>query len=29
MVGRLALLWVNKLVGEKRVIFLYGILAIG
>ena len=29
MVGRIALLWVNTLVGEKRVIYLYGILAIG
>ncbi|TBU31097.1 MFS general substrate transporter [Dichomitus squalens] len=29
MVGRIALLWINKLVGEKRVIYLYGVLAIG
>ncbi|KZT32778.1 MFS general substrate transporter [Sistotremastrum suecicum HHB10207 ss-3] len=27
-VGRLALLWVNKTVGERRVIWLYSILAI-
>ncbi|THH32804.1 hypothetical protein EUX98_g1404 [Antrodiella citrinella] len=27
-VGRLALLWVNKLVGERRVIFLYVLIAI-
>ena len=25
-VGRVALLWVNRVVGEKRVVFLYGIL---
>ncbi|KAG7448141.1 MFS general substrate transporter [Guyanagaster necrorhizus] len=28
-VGRLALLWVNKLVGERRVLFFYALLAIG
>ncbi|PBK59795.1 MFS general substrate transporter [Armillaria solidipes] len=28
-VGRLALLWVNKLVGERRVLFLYALFAIG
>ncbi|EIN08470.1 MFS general substrate transporter [Punctularia strigosozonata HHB-11173 SS5] len=27
-VGRVALLWVNRLVGERRVLFLYAILAI-
>jgi len=25
-VGRVALLWVNRVIGEKRVVFLYGIL---
>ncbi|KAF7983221.1 hypothetical protein HWV62_23506 [Athelia sp. TMB] len=29
MVGRVALLWVNKKVGERRVLFIYAILAIG
>ncbi|RPD57708.1 MFS general substrate transporter [Lentinus tigrinus ALCF2SS1-6] len=29
MVGRIVLLGVNKLVGERRAIFLYGILCIG
>ncbi|KAJ6470121.1 MFS general substrate transporter [Mycena vitilis] len=29
MVGRLALLWLNKLVGEKRVLYFYAALAIG
>ncbi|KAL0960048.1 hypothetical protein HGRIS_011696 [Hohenbuehelia grisea] len=29
MVGRVALLWVNKKVGERRVLFLYCLLAIG
>ncbi|KAJ6545331.1 major facilitator superfamily domain-containing protein [Mycena capillaripes] len=29
MVGRLALLWLNKMVGEKRVLYLYAALAIG
>ncbi|KAK0192520.1 MFS general substrate transporter [Armillaria mellea] len=28
-VGRLALLWVNKLVGERRVLFIYALFAIG
>ncbi|KAG8818316.1 hypothetical protein FRC17_010878 [Serendipita sp. 399] len=28
-VGRIALLWLNKKVGERRVVFLYAILAIG
>ncbi|KAG8752025.1 hypothetical protein FRC14_007433 [Serendipita sp. 396] len=28
-VGRVALLWVNKKVGERRVIFIYAALAIG
>ncbi|EMD35608.1 hypothetical protein CERSUDRAFT_116336 [Gelatoporia subvermispora B] len=28
-VGRIALLWLNKKVGERRVIFLYAFLAIG
>ncbi|KAJ3530014.1 hypothetical protein NM688_g7772 [Phlebia brevispora] len=27
--GRIALLWLNKLVGERRAVFLYTILAIG
>ncbi|KIY67456.1 MFS general substrate transporter [Cylindrobasidium torrendii FP15055 ss-10] len=27
--GRVALLWVNKKVGERRVLFIYSILAIG
>ncbi|KAG8931616.1 hypothetical protein FRC02_002438 [Tulasnella sp. 418] len=27
--GRVALLWVNKTVGERRVIYLYSVLAIG
>jgi fucose permease len=26
--GRVALLWINKMVGERRVIFIYAILAI-
>lgn len=29
MLGRVALLWVNKKVGEHRVLFIYAILAIG
>ncbi|KAG1840108.1 MFS general substrate transporter [Suillus tomentosus] len=29
MVGRVTLLWVNKKVGERRVLFIYAILAIG
>jgi hypothetical protein len=29
MLGRVALLWVNKKVGERRVIFVYAALAIG
>jgi len=29
MLGRIILLWVNKFVGEWRVIFLYSLLAIG
>ncbi|KAF7977354.1 hypothetical protein HWV62_4157 [Athelia sp. TMB] len=29
MVGRVALLWVNKMVGERRVLFVYSVLAIG
>ncbi|KAJ6588923.1 major facilitator superfamily domain-containing protein [Mycena capillaripes] len=29
MVGRLALLWLNKMVGEQRVLYLYAALAIG
>ncbi|KAH0578292.1 hypothetical protein H2248_003918 [Termitomyces sp. 'cryptogamus'] len=29
MIGRVALLWVNEKVGERRVIFLYTLLAIG
>ena len=28
-IGRVALLWVNKKVGEKRVLFIYTILCIG
>ena len=28
-VGRVALLWVNKSVGEKRVVFVYTLLCIG
>ncbi|KAG8809915.1 hypothetical protein FRC17_003175, partial [Serendipita sp. 399] len=28
-VGRIALLWLNKKVGERRVVFIYAILAIG
>lgn len=27
--GRVALLWVNKTVGERRVLFIYSLLAIG
>ncbi|KAG8804515.1 hypothetical protein FRC17_005955 [Serendipita sp. 399] len=27
--GRVALLWVNKKVGERRVVFIYALLAIG
>ncbi|KAG2358309.1 major facilitator superfamily domain-containing protein [Suillus spraguei] len=29
MTGRIVLLWVNKKVGERRVLFIYSILAIG
>ncbi|KIM81491.1 hypothetical protein PILCRDRAFT_71905 [Piloderma croceum F 1598] len=29
MIGRVALLWVNKMVGERRVLFIYAIGAIG
>jgi hypothetical protein len=29
MLGRVALLWVNKKVGERRVVFIYATLAIG
>ncbi|CAK5262012.1 unnamed protein product [Mycena citricolor] len=29
MMGRLTLLWVNKVVGENRVLYLYAFLAIG
>ncbi|KAJ7079361.1 major facilitator superfamily domain-containing protein [Mycena crocata] len=29
MVGRLALLWLNKMIGEQRVLYLYAFLAIG
>ncbi|KAJ7081684.1 major facilitator superfamily domain-containing protein [Mycena crocata] len=29
MVGRLALLWLNKKIGEQRVLYLYAFLAIG
>jgi len=29
MFGRVALLWVNKKVGERRVLFIYALLAIG
>ncbi|KAH7886845.1 MFS general substrate transporter [Phlebopus sp. FC_14] len=29
MIGRVALLWVNKKVGERRVLFIYALLAIG
>ncbi|KAF7360330.1 MFS domain-containing protein [Mycena venus] len=29
MVGRLALLWLNKKIGEQRVLYLYAVLAIG
>ncbi|KAG1876339.1 MFS general substrate transporter [Suillus subluteus] len=29
MIGRVGLLWVNKKVGERRVLFIYSILAIG
>ncbi|KAH7923445.1 MFS general substrate transporter [Leucogyrophana mollusca] len=29
MIGRVALLWVNRVVGERRVLFIYAILAIG
>ncbi|KAG2156825.1 MFS general substrate transporter [Suillus bovinus] len=29
MLGRVGLLWVNKKVGERRVLFIYAILAIG
>ncbi|KAG1798087.1 MFS general substrate transporter [Suillus plorans] len=29
MIGRVGLLWVNKKVGERRVVFIYAILAIG
>ncbi|KAI9463115.1 MFS general substrate transporter [Boletus coccyginus] len=29
MVGRVALLWLNKKVGERRVLFIYALLAIG
>ena len=28
-VGRILLLWVNKKVGERRVMFVYAVLAIG
>lgn len=28
-VGRVALLWVNKMVGERRVLYMYALLAIG
>ncbi|KAF8813139.1 MFS general substrate transporter [Phlegmacium glaucopus] len=28
-VGRVALLWVNKMVGERRVLYIYALLAIG
>lgn len=28
-VGRILLLWVNKKVGERRVMFMYALLAIG
>ncbi|KAG9126758.1 hypothetical protein FRC07_002093 [Ceratobasidium sp. 392] len=29
MLGRVALLWVNEKIGERRVIYLYSVLAIG
>ncbi|KAK7039480.1 MFS domain-containing protein [Favolaschia claudopus] len=29
MIGRVALLWLNKLVGERRVLYIYAVLAIG
>jgi fucose permease len=29
MLGRVALLWVNKKVGERRAVFVYATLAIG
>ncbi|KAI6106938.1 major facilitator superfamily domain-containing protein [Pisolithus croceorrhizus] len=29
MTGRLCLLWVNRMVGERRVLFIYALLAIG
>jgi len=29
MVGRVALLWVNQKLGEKRAVFLYTVLSIG
>ncbi|CAE6433650.1 unnamed protein product [Rhizoctonia solani] len=29
MLGRVALLWINKKIGERRVIYLYSVLAIG
>ncbi|KAG0699326.1 MFS general substrate transporter [Suillus ampliporus] len=29
MIGRVGLLWVNKKVGERRVLFIYAVLAIG
>ncbi|KAG1876342.1 major facilitator superfamily domain-containing protein [Suillus subluteus] len=29
MIGRVGLLWVNKKVGERRVLFIYSLLAIG
>ncbi|KZP18121.1 MFS general substrate transporter [Athelia psychrophila] len=29
MVGRVALLWVNQKIGERRVLFIYSLLAIG
>ncbi|CAK5274629.1 unnamed protein product, partial [Mycena citricolor] len=29
MIGRLALLWVSKVIGENRVLYLYAFLAIG
>lgn len=29
MIGRLCLLWVNRKVGERRVLFIYAFLAIG
>ncbi|KAF8680208.1 tetracycline resistance protein [Rhizoctonia solani] len=29
MLGRVVLLWINKKVGERRVVYIYGLLAIG